>query len=167
MDSVALVARLKDGAEPRARELLAAGPPSTLERTAWCTTPSTCPRAEVVFVFSGEEVEWSVDDLVSEPFQWRLQEGARRLAGRRGWAAADRPSGLLLEQPPADPEFASTRGVAIRAGAAPPFGRVGAQNGGRFATPHRSPRGPQGGCAIALATSSAETTPEGARNTTR
>ena len=74
MDSIALVARLKDGAEPRARELLAAGPPFDARAHGLVHHAVYVSATEVVFVFSGEEVEWSVDDLVSEPFQWRLQE---------------------------------------------------------------------------------------------
>ena len=65
MDSIALVARLKDGAEPRARELLAAGPPFDARAHGLVHHAVYVSATEVVFVFSGEEVEWSVDDLVS------------------------------------------------------------------------------------------------------
>jgi hypothetical protein len=29
---------------------------------------------EVVFVFEGREVEWIVDDVVTEPFQWTISD---------------------------------------------------------------------------------------------
>ena len=68
MSRVAVVARLKPGAQPKAAALLAGGPPydpaeQRLERHAVYLSAS-----EVVFVFEGEEVEWAVDDLVD--VQW-------------------------------------------------------------------------------------------------
>jgi hypothetical protein len=72
MEQIAIVARLKSGAEPRAAELIAKGPPfepggSGLERhTVYLSA------AEVLFIFEGEEVEWIVDSLVDEPFHWDL-----------------------------------------------------------------------------------------------
>jgi hypothetical protein len=72
MEQIAIVARLKSGAEPRAAELIAQGPPfepggSGLERHAVYLS-----AAEVLFIFEGEEVEWIVDSLVDEPFHWDL-----------------------------------------------------------------------------------------------
>jgi hypothetical protein len=90
MSRVAIVARLKPGAEPQAAALLEGGPPfdpdeQRVERHAVYLSAS-----EVVFVFEGPEVEWAVDDLVdAEPsaaFQaavevWRpLVEGPPRIA---------------------------------------------------------------------------------------
>jgi hypothetical protein len=72
MEQIAIVARLKSGAEPRAAELIAQGPPfdprgSGLERhTVYLSAD------EVLFVFEGDEVEWIVDGLVDEPFHWAL-----------------------------------------------------------------------------------------------
>jgi hypothetical protein len=72
MEQIAIVARLKSGAEPRAAELIAEGPPfdptdSGLERhTVYLSAD------EVVFVFEGKEVEWIVDQLIDEPFQWPI-----------------------------------------------------------------------------------------------
>jgi hypothetical protein len=72
MEQIAIIARLKSGAEPRAAELIAAGPPfdpaeSGLERhTVYLSAD------HVMFVFEGHEVEWIVDGLVDEPFHWPL-----------------------------------------------------------------------------------------------
>lgn len=74
MDSIALVARLKDGAEPRARALLADGPPFDPAEHGFSHHAVYLSATEVVFVFGGHGVEWSVDDLVSDPFQWHLEE---------------------------------------------------------------------------------------------
>ena len=68
MEQIAIFARLKSGAEPRAAELIAAGPPfdpaeSGLERhTVYLSAD------EVMFVFEGHEVEWIVEGLVDETF---------------------------------------------------------------------------------------------------
>src|SRR4249919_3162106 len=72
MEQIAIVARLKSGAEPRAAELIAQGAPydpsgSGLERHAVYLSAD-----EVIFVFEGHEVEWIVDGLVDEPFHWPL-----------------------------------------------------------------------------------------------
>ena len=90
MEQIAIVARLKGGAEPRADELIAQGPPfdpsgSGLERHVIYLSAD-----EVVFVFEGTEVEWIVDGLVDELFNgpmiaalddWRpLLEGNPRIA---------------------------------------------------------------------------------------
>jgi hypothetical protein len=91
MRRIALVARLKAGAEERAAELLAAGPPfdpaeDEIERHAVYLS-----REEVVFVFEGHEIEWKVDDLLTSDYfhrrvseslaAWReLIEGEPRLA---------------------------------------------------------------------------------------
>jgi hypothetical protein len=55
---------------------------------------------EVVFVFEGHQVEWMVDDLISDPFQPELQsaldrwrsivDGSPRIARERfGWEAQE------------------------------------------------------------------------------
>lgn len=74
MRRIAIVARLKPGAEERAAELLAAGPPfdpaeDELERHAVYLS-----REEVVFVFEGQEIEWKLDDLTSDFFHRRVSE---------------------------------------------------------------------------------------------
>src|SRR5829696_8677955 len=67
MDSIALVARLKDGAEPHARALLADGPPFDPAEHGFSHHAVYLSATEVVFVYRGQGVEWSVDDLVSDP----------------------------------------------------------------------------------------------------
>jgi hypothetical protein len=98
MERIALVARLKADAEPRAAELIAAGPPFELEESGLASHTVYLSAGEVVFVFEGPEVEWIVDDLVDNPFRWRvaealkawspLIEGEPRIArAAYGWAA--------------------------------------------------------------------------------
>jgi hypothetical protein len=70
MEQIAIIARLRSGVEPRAAELIAHGPPfdpsqSGIERHAVYLAAD-----EVVFVFEGNEVEWIVDGLVDDPFDW-------------------------------------------------------------------------------------------------
>jgi hypothetical protein len=72
VDRIAIVAHLKDGVEPRARELLEGGPPFSPRERGLSGHAVYLSASEVVFVFEGDEVEWRVDDLVNEPFQWPL-----------------------------------------------------------------------------------------------
>ena len=72
MDKVAIVARLKPGAEPRAAELLAQGVPFDAEESGLERHVVYLSAGEVVFVFEGHEVDSVVDDLISEPFHWPL-----------------------------------------------------------------------------------------------
>jgi len=96
MERVAIVARLKEGYEQRAVELVAAGPPFDLADTGIVRHSIFISASEAVFVFEGPEVEWIVDQLVDEPFhdqlqhaleQWReIVDGQPRLARERfGW----------------------------------------------------------------------------------
>jgi hypothetical protein len=57
MGRVAIIARLKEGSEQRAAELVGAEPRAS----------------EAVFVFEGHEVEWIVDQLIDEPFHYERQ----------------------------------------------------------------------------------------------
>jgi hypothetical protein len=67
MEMLALIARLRPGAEERAAQLVAYGPPfdpggrGLLRHTVYLSA------GEVVFVFEGDEVEWIVEDMVQEP----------------------------------------------------------------------------------------------------
>lgn len=72
MDQLAIVARLKPGAEPRAAELIARGAPFDPEAIGLRRHTIFLSAGEVVFVFEGDEVEWTVDELVDEPFHWDL-----------------------------------------------------------------------------------------------
>ena len=96
MERVAIIARLKEGSEQRAAELVGAGPPFELADTGIVRHSVYISPSEAVFVFEGHEVEWIVDQLVGEPFQYELQraleqwreivDGQPRVARERfGW----------------------------------------------------------------------------------
>jgi hypothetical protein len=70
MEQIAVVARLKSGAEPRAAELIAQGPPYDPGDSGLDRHTVFLSADEVIFVFEGPEVEWIVDRLVDEPFHW-------------------------------------------------------------------------------------------------
>ena len=95
MERVAIVARLKDGSETRAAELIAEGPPFDLAGTDFVRHSVYLSASEVVFVFEGDQVESPLTELVDErPYplgpaldQWRaIVEGPPRIARERfGW----------------------------------------------------------------------------------
>jgi hypothetical protein len=96
MGRVAIIARLKEGNEQRAAELVAAGPPFDLADTGIVRHSIYISPGEAVFVFEGHGVEWIVDELIDEPFHYELQraldqwreivEGQPRVAHERyGW----------------------------------------------------------------------------------
>jgi hypothetical protein len=70
MEQLAIVARLKPGAEPLAAELIASGPPFDPQKDGLDRHTVYLSAEEVVFVFEGHEVEWIVDRLLDEPFHW-------------------------------------------------------------------------------------------------
>jgi hypothetical protein len=74
MERVAIIARLKPGAEPRAAELISAGPPFDPEGSGFERQSVYLSASEVMFVFEAHEVEWLVDALIDEPFHWMLDE---------------------------------------------------------------------------------------------
>jgi hypothetical protein len=74
MQQLAIIARLKSGAEPRAAELIAKGPPFDPNMGGLDRHTVYLSAGEVVFVFEGREVDWIVDDLVDDPFRWLLTE---------------------------------------------------------------------------------------------
>ena len=89
MNRIALVARLKPGAEEHAAELLEQGPPFDPGERGFDRHAVYLSAGEVVFVFEGDEVEWIVDEIVNESFgavaqalgMWReLAEGPPRIA---------------------------------------------------------------------------------------
>lgn len=73
MERVAIIARLKEGSEQRAVDLVGAGPPFDLTGTGIVRHCIYISATEVVFVFEGHEVEWIVDQLIDEPFHYELQ----------------------------------------------------------------------------------------------
>jgi hypothetical protein len=74
MGQVALIARLRQGTEPRAAELIRSGPPFDPATVGFDRHTVFLSATEVVFVFEGREVEWAIDKLVGDPFQWLLTE---------------------------------------------------------------------------------------------
>lgn len=72
MERLAIVARLEAGAERKAAELIASGPPFDPSTIGFVRHAVYLSSSEVVFVFEGHEVEWLVDSLVSDPFQWMV-----------------------------------------------------------------------------------------------
>jgi hypothetical protein len=100
MKRVAIVARLKEGRGPRAAQLIAEGPPFDLAEIGLASHSIYLSATEVVFVFEGHQVEWTVDDLIDNPFRhemqsaldkWRpLIDGSPRIAREQlGWHAND------------------------------------------------------------------------------
>lgn len=96
MERVAIIARLKDGSEQRAVDLVRAGPPFDLADTGIVRHSIYISATDVMFVFEGHEVEWIVDQLIDQPFhyelhraleQWReIVDGRPHVARERfGW----------------------------------------------------------------------------------
>lgn len=74
MKRIAIVARLKPGAFERASELVAKGPPFDLDEDGFERHTVYLSKNEVVFVFEGRDVEWVIDDLVSDFHHRQLRE---------------------------------------------------------------------------------------------
>jgi hypothetical protein len=74
VERLALIARLKPDAQPRAEELIAKGPPFDLEQGGFVRHSVFLSATEVIFVFEAHEVEWLVSALVDDPFQWMVAE---------------------------------------------------------------------------------------------
>src|SRR5437870_10113647 len=101
MERVAIVARLKEGSQNRAAELIAEGPPFDLTETGIVRHSVYLSASEIVFVFEGHQVEWMVNDLIDDPRfhpefqsavdQWRtIVDGPPRIARERfGWEQHD------------------------------------------------------------------------------
>ena len=87
IETVAVIARLKPGTEPLADDLLRDGPPFDPESLGLVRHRVFLSAGEIVFVFEGHQVEWIVDDLVSDPYASRID------AALEAW----RP---LIEAPP-------------------------------------------------------------------
>jgi hypothetical protein len=96
MERVAIIARLKEGNQQRAAELVEAGPPFDLTQTDIVRHSIYISATEAVFVFEGHQVEWIIDQLIDEPFhyelhraleQWReIVDGRPHIARERfGW----------------------------------------------------------------------------------
>lgn len=72
MEQLAIIAHLKEGAETEAAALVARGAPFDPVEAGLRRHTVFLAADTVVFVFEGDEVEWIVDGLVDEPFQWDL-----------------------------------------------------------------------------------------------
>jgi hypothetical protein len=78
MQQLAIIVPLKEGAGERAAGLLTDGPPFDLEEAGFERHAVYLTDREVVFVFEGRGVEWSLDDLIDDPFHPLLQEAFDR-----------------------------------------------------------------------------------------
>jgi hypothetical protein len=87
VERLAVIVGLRPGAEARAAELIAGGPPFDPEQSGFVRHSIYVGAGNVVFVFEGHEVEWLIDSLVDDPFHWMLREAMEE------WAP-------LLEEPP-------------------------------------------------------------------
>lgn len=74
MEQLAIVARLKDGMEPRAQELIANGAPFDPAGEGLARHTVYISAGEVVFVFEGHEVEWIVDGVITDPYRWTVSK---------------------------------------------------------------------------------------------
>jgi hypothetical protein len=72
VEQLAIVARLRSGAEPRAAMLIEQGPPFQIGESGLERHTIYLSAGEVVFVFEGHEVEWIVDGMIEDPFRWTL-----------------------------------------------------------------------------------------------
>jgi hypothetical protein len=90
MNRLLIVARLKDGAQEEAEELLRQGPPFDPGELGFARHTAYVTAGEVVFAFEAPEVEWLVNDIVDDPVlsasfgPWqKLVDGPPRLAHER------------------------------------------------------------------------------------
>jgi hypothetical protein len=67
MKRMMIVARLRDGTQAEAEALLAHGPPFDPEELGLERHAAYLTSGEVVFVFEGTEVEWTVNDILDNP----------------------------------------------------------------------------------------------------
>jgi hypothetical protein len=74
VDRLAIIARLKSGCEERAAELIAKGAPFDPDKSGFDRHTVFLSATEVVFVFEGTEVEWHLDDLITNPFRWMVSD---------------------------------------------------------------------------------------------
>jgi Rad3-related DNA helicase len=90
VETIAITAHLKPGAEAEAQALIEEGPPFDLVDPGLIRHTVYLSADEVVFVFEGHEVEWVVDAIATDPFRWqttaaldrwrRLIQGPARIA---------------------------------------------------------------------------------------
>ena len=67
MNRLAVIARLKEGAADKARQLLTEGPPFDLANSEIISHTVYCSPREIVFVFEGPDVGKRVENLLNNP----------------------------------------------------------------------------------------------------
>jgi hypothetical protein len=104
MRRLMIVARLRRDAHDEAEALLAGGPPFDPEELRLERHSAYLTASEVVFVFEGPEVEWTVNELIDdrrvasffEPWQ-QLIDGTPRLAHEHfHWSEVEAKLGVGL-----------------------------------------------------------------------
>ncbi|MGZ4388006.1 MAG: hypothetical protein ACXVZL_01330 [Gaiellaceae bacterium] len=80
MTRLVLVARLRPEGLAKAQEILEAGPPFDPARVGMTRHLAFLSAGEVVFLFEGPEVEWTVDDLICHPIVAAALEPWKALA---------------------------------------------------------------------------------------
>jgi len=90
MKQVLVVFHLREGSEPEAAALAAAGPPFDPEAAGFKRLAVYLRHHEAIFVLEGEEPQWREDDLVHDFLQPALRERLdewRKLANVETWPA--------------------------------------------------------------------------------
>jgi hypothetical protein len=90
MNRLVIVAKLKEGSQEAAEELIRRGPPFEPGELGFDRHSVYVSPHDVVFLFEAPDVEWKVDDIVDDPVlstalaPWRaLVDGPPRLAHER------------------------------------------------------------------------------------
>jgi hypothetical protein len=108
MTSLVVVVPLKPGAAERARELLAAGPPFDLERSAFSRHTVYLTDREVVFAFEGEGDSATLALAAEDPEVWSAASAWRECMAERprvarlafAWERACSPEDVFFEPTP-------------------------------------------------------------------
>jgi hypothetical protein len=90
MKQVLVVFRLREGSEPEASRLVAAGLPFDPQEAGFKRIAVYLRHREAIFVLEGEEPEWREDDLVDDFLQPALRDRLdewRKLANVETWPA--------------------------------------------------------------------------------
>ena len=90
MKQVLVVFQLREGSEPEAASLAAAGPPFDPEEAGFKRLAVYLSHGQAICVLEGEEPEWSADDLFDDFLQPALRarlDEWRKLADVQTWPA--------------------------------------------------------------------------------
>ena len=104
MNRLIIVARLKPDAYAEAKELIGGGPPFDPESAGLERHGVYLTATDVVFVFDGRQVEWTVNDMIDDRFveiafeRWRpLLDGPARIAHEKYyWSRSEGELGVGL-----------------------------------------------------------------------